>query len=240
MDILPIELQQKLLELEQMNNNFRNKLVDISNAVNRKNIQHRVLFYSLIRVIKYFDAYLLLTKNGYGEPAACILRSIFEANIWMRWSLIKPENAERYFNSWKKDAAKTMRKLIEFGLGRISGPNVPAQEEIQKMLKECETENAYPRWQSMAKDSGLEVLFTSIYPVLSAMSHGSWLSVFERTGKDGLSPFPDNLNIEPFIGIARDTLIDCYSVCEQWIIHKQLHPPEDYLKLFNDAVKNIE
>jgi len=95
---MAFSLSQKteaILEMfDKRNIYIKAEITAIERALDRKDNMHQALFIDLVRVIKFFDAYLLLVRNGYGEPAACLIRSIYETDLWMRWSLISRENAE--------------------------------------------------------------------------------------------------------------------------------------------------
>lgn len=227
--MLPDQINEKLEELMKLKDNAKNKLYFLEKKRNPKDLQHQVLFISLIRVVKYFESYLLLAKNGYGEPAACILRSIFEALIWMRWSLIDYKNAEIYFNSSKGEAIRMMEKILSKNLAKIK--NAPDPDKVKRLLKDIVKQYKLPNWEKMSKDSGLGDLYTLIYPVLSAMSHGSMMFFGSRLEKRKLSPEPDCDNIIEFISIANNVFRDCYLVSEEWILDGKLHPVPDYRKL---------
>jgi len=226
---LPCEINEKLDELERMKDNAKNDLYLLKEKRNPNDIQHQVLFICLIRVVKYFESYLLLAKSGYGEPAACILRSVFEALIWMRWSLIEYKNAEIYFNSSKSEAIRMTEKILSKNLAKIK--NAPDPDKVKRLLKDIVKQYKFPDWEKMAKDSGLGDLYTLIYPVLSAMSHGSMMFFGSRLEKRELSPEPDCDNIIEFIPIANNVFRDCYLVSEEWILNGKRHPVPDYRKL---------
>jgi len=226
---LPNEISDELVKLQKMNEDIKNNLNMISEKRNKKDVQHQVLFISLVRVVKYFDAYLLLARNGYGEPAVCLLRSIFEASLWMRWSLKKYENAEIYFNASKAEAIRMLEITISKNLGRIK--DTPDPELVRQLLKSKIKEYKLPGWHKMANDTDLGDLYAMIYPLLSAMSHGTMMFLGERVKNMEVSPEADQKNIKPFIAIAHNLLRDCYLVCRQWIINGKLRPVPDFRKL---------
>jgi hypothetical protein len=227
---LPNRIQKKLQPLRELNDAAKKNLILINEIRNPSDVQHQTLFVNLVRVLKYFDSYLLLVQSGYGEPAAALLRSIYEANIWMRWSLVKPENAQLYFDGSKGEALRTLEKLLSKNLAKLN--NAPDPEIIRERLRSKLKEWRLPRWDDMAGECGMGDIHAYVYPFLSAMSHGSWLFIGERIldDKTGL-PLPDEKNIEPFIAIANNTLRDCYLLCEEWIRNKKLHPLPDYRNL---------
>ncbi|MCK9209730.1 MAG: DUF5677 domain-containing protein [Ignavibacteriaceae bacterium] len=227
---LPDNLLGKLCTLKDLNDAVKKDLILINEIRNASDIQHQVLFINLVRVLKYFDSYLLLVQKGYGEPAAALLRSIYEANIWMRWSLVKPENAQLYFDGSKGDALRMIEKLLSRNLAKLS--NAPDPEIVREQLRNKLKEWRLPRWDDMAVECGMGDIHAYVYPFLSAMSHGSWLFIGERLLDDkSVSPLPDEKNIEPFIPIANNILRDCYLLCDKWIRNKKLHPLPDFRNL---------
>ncbi|MCX6141824.1 MAG: DUF5677 domain-containing protein [Ignavibacteriales bacterium] len=224
------ELADELEVLSTLCQEAERALPTIDQKRNPNDTQHQVLFLSLVRVIKYFDAYLQLARTGYGEPAASLVRSIHEASLWMRWSLISKNNAEVYFNASKGEAIRIANKLLARNLIRLT--NFPDQTLAQEMLKSHLKNFKFPSWDQLAKETGLEDLHSIVYPFLSAMSHGSWLFMGEGILKDKtVSPLPDFQNILPYLSIANNTFRDCYLVCKEWILHGRLHPVPDIRKL---------
>ncbi len=225
------DLKTKLEELSSTCDFVKKELAEIEKVVDMTDIQQKVLFLCLIRIVKYFDAYLLLANNGYGEPAACVLRSVFEATLWMRWCIIKPENAELYF----KAGSGELRRLVEKNFSRslLTSKNTPDPQTVKKLLKDKGKDYKFPPWESMAKETQMDDLFNMIYPLLSAMSHGTWMFLCERLkNKEAVfTPFPDSNNIEPFISFAYGFLRDGYWVCKTWVFEKKIYPAPNYRKL---------
>jgi len=228
--LLPEHLSEKLRLLNELCDAAKTNLIRINETHNANDVQHQVLVINLVRVLKYFDSYLLLVKSGYGEPAAVLLRSIYEANVWMRWSLVKPYNAQLYFDGSKGEALRIAEKWFSKNLATLN--NAPDPDIMRERLRNKQKEWRLPRWDEMASECGMGDIHALVYPFLSAMSHGSWLFMGERILENKtVSPFPDEKNIEPFIAIASNTLRDCYLVCEEWIIHNRLRPLPDYRSL---------
>ena len=75
------EILKQLENLEKLSEDAKHNYDCLIPKRNPKDLQHQILLLSLSRVCKYFDAYLILAKNGYGEPAVNLLRSIFEASL---------------------------------------------------------------------------------------------------------------------------------------------------------------
>lgn len=219
------EILKQLENLEKLSEDAKHNYNCLIPKRNPKDLQHQILLLSLSRVCKYFDAYLILAKNGYGEPAVNILRSIFEASLWMRWILIKKENAERYFNSSKGEAIRIAQKNIGRGLAKIK--NAPDPELMKKMLEDEAKRNTLPRWEELATETGMMDMYVLIYKFMSAMSHGTFLFPGERFMDQRVSPNPDFKNIEPFIPIANNLLRDCVLVAEIWIEENKIRETPD-------------
>ncbi len=192
------------------------------------NIRDQVATISLARILKYTDAFLLLVRNGYGEPAACLLRSVFEGYLWIRWSLLSAENAQTYFDSGKGEGIRLLEKLISRGLfearDRSSG-KVPDKDLIRTMLKDELKGSRPPKWDDMAKQAGLSDIFVLIYPMLSGMAHGSLLFLGERMERGTVSPDANWDSIEPFLPMAHNLVLDSLRVTEHWILHRENQPP---------------
>jgi len=228
MTFLPSEeLINQLDELSALCADARNNLNRINDKRNATDVQHQVLFISLVRTIKYFEAYLQLARSGFGEPAAALLRSIYEASLWMRWSLQSKQNAEIYFGASKGEAIRMLKKLLNRGLIQLN--KYPEEKVAREMLNSHLKAVKLPSWDELARQSGLEDLHALIYPQLSAMSHGSLLFIGGRNNI--ISPVADSENILSFIPVANNIFRDCYILCEEWILHGRLHPVPDFRKL---------
>lgn len=209
------EVLRKVDELEKLFNDVRNNYDYLVSKREANNLQHQILLLSLSRAIKYFNAYLLLAKNGFGEPGINLLRSLFEASLWMRWIIISKENAERYYNASKGEAIRISQKLFGRGLAKIV--NAPDPDLIRKMLEDEAKKNTLPKWEDLAKETGMMDLYALIYKMMSAMSHGTFLFLGERFMDQRITPDPDYKNIEPYYEVANNLLRDCYLVAEIWI-----------------------
>jgi Family of unknown function (DUF5677) len=220
------ENAEKIKELEELHTKIRLNCIVVIESRNSNSIQHQLLFVCLTRIIKYIEAFIILVKKGYGEPANCILRSVFEGVLWMRWSLISVENATIYFNSGKTEINKMMDKLIKGNLI----PKVYNNEEINKRIKKNSLGVPFPSWKTMADDVGLANYYLTVYPMLSAMSHGNFIFLGERSENKKISFEPDNLNILPFLGIANMLYTDSYKLAEQFIKENKIYPLTEYEK----------
>ena len=181
---------------------------------------------SLVRLIKYYESIIILYQNGYGEPANCILRSVFEGILWMRWSLINEENASLYFNSGKNEMIKIAQKLTAKGLTCFEGST--EQEEIRGKLKKELEKYSFKNWSKMAEAVGLYNVYLNVYPMLSAMAHGNFLFLGERIETKKISFEPDNFNILPFLGLACMFYRDAFNLTNEFIKNKKIFPLDEY------------
>jgi len=115
---------------------------------------------------------------------------------------------------------------------RITGPDAPDMKTFYRILDEHKEYTKFPKISKMAEDVGFEKLHKLIYPMLSAMSHGNFMQLLERSLIKEIDFMPDELNIKPFLPIAYNLLNDCYLVCSEWIIDRVKHPAPDYKDMF--------
>ena len=223
----PDKLSDAIHDVEKLVEECKERLDHLLEQRDPQNIRDQVLAISLTRILKYAEAFVLLGRSGYGEPAACLLRSVFEGYLWIRWSVLSQENAEAYFNSGKGEGIRMLDKLIGRGLvaikNRISG-EIPSPELIQAMLKDELKGSLAPAWVKMAKDADLSDLFALIYPILSGMAHGSLLFLGERMERATVSPDANWDNIGPFLPIANNLMLDSFRVTERWIRQREVEP----------------
>ncbi len=210
---------EKIKTLKKLNDNVKQDYKMLLQKINPTDIQHQVLIINLSRVIKFFDAYLLLAENGYGEPAATLIRSIYDASVWMRWSLIKTENAQKYLDSGKSEALRIAKRLEGRGIVKIKKIGRQKNAAIESIRS-----NKFKYWEIMAKEAGLEDWHKLIYGWLSSMSHGNTLAFGDQPINEPISFEPSDKNIKIFFPIAKHLLLDCMLVCLEWILNNQLHP----------------
>lgn len=232
--LLDKENQEKIKELENLHSYIYKKSVKVIESRNPDSVQDQVLFICLFRIIKYFEAYLILVKKGYGEPGNCLLRSIFEGILWMRWSLISIENAAVYFNSGKTEINNMLKTLLKENLVL----NSFNKDELLKNINSNKLNVKFPTWKEMASDVGLINFFITVYPMLSAMSHGNFIFFGERIEEKKLSIEPDNKNILPFLGIANILYTDSFKLTENFILENKVYPLDEY-ELFLKLKANI-
>ena len=231
---IPPDIEKQLNELKELVKKIKSELPRVEQQRIKNNHQHAALLLNIHRAIKYTDAYILLAWDGYGEPAACLLRSIFDANIQIRWFIKDYENAIKYFAAGQGGFIRSAEKIRSKGLlGKKKRENVD-NREVKEALNSVLKVNKFRKWEDMAKDVGLDDLFASIYPVLSAMCHGNYMFLYERlsTEKIEFNYEPDEKNIRIFVFFAYDILKDCYLVCREWIVNGKEHPVPDYKSKF--------
>jgi hypothetical protein len=224
-----VDILQQLDLLDKLSSDAKHNYSYLVSKRKPDNLQHQILLILLARVCKYLDAYLLLTKNGYGEPSINLLRSIIESSLWMRWIVIKEENAIRYCNSSKGESIKIAQKSIGRGLAKIK--NVPDPSLIKKMLKDEIKKNTLPNWEKLAQDTGMMDYYVLFYKFISATTHGNLLAFGEALIDKNISPDPDYRNIEPYISLANNMLRDCLLVAQLWIEEGKIREVPDLQKL---------
>lgn len=220
------EIQQQLEIFKSMSLNSKESAEQLNKIYDKNNIQQTVLLISLVRVIKYFDAYIILVENGYGEPASDLIRSMYHTLLWMRWSLISKENAEIYFNTGGEDLKRMLNKSINRGIINIEGAEDP--KKVLETLYERTKNINKPRVQQQADETGYSDTHMIIYTTLAGISHGS---INLLKDNKTISYMPDDENIEPFFVIANNFFIDCTIVAEQYFKQGTIRPVPNILEL---------
>ena len=229
MTICPPEITEQVNGLERLVQACKGRIDHLSEKRNPQDLRDQVLIITLARVLKYCDAYLLLARQGFGEPAACLLRSVLEGNLWIRWSLMSLDNAQRYFDAGKGEGIRMLDLLLSKNLMRIE--HAPDPQLIRTMLKDSLKKERLPKWDVMANQAGLGDLYALVYPFLSAMAHGSLLFLGERMEKKTVSPDANWDNIGPFVPWVHNLVSDCLAVSERWVLHREVLAPPDYRAL---------
>jgi len=213
-----IETQAK--SLEKLFDDISFTIDKLENASNKNNFQEFLIVILLKRTLKFLNAYLILIRKNLSEPSMAIVRSIFEASLLIRWCLIDQENVKKYLKVGQSSASKMIENLIN---------NKYYDGDKQKKLEEAYAQSnkdkvSYTQWKEMAKVTGMTEIFNFVYPVLSAMSHGSLMAISAQVEKSDLSEDVDSINIAASIPLANNFANDCYILCGEWIYNKKIRP----------------
>lgn len=76
-------------------------------------------------------------------------------------------------------------------------------------------------------------IFKFVYPVLSAMSHGSLMSISSHIEKKEISEDTDFINISASIPLANNFTNDCHILCSEWIYNKKIRDVPDLTNLLS-------
>ncbi|MBK9331680.1 MAG: hypothetical protein IPM96_04555 [Ignavibacteria bacterium] len=220
------EIQEQLEIFKRMSLYSKGVAEQLIKMHDKNNSQQTVLLISLVRVIKYFDAYIMLVENGYGEPASDLIRSMYHTLLWMRWSLISKENADIYFNIGGEDMKRMLNKSINMGIINVEGPEDP--KKTLEMLCDLTKKTYKPKVQEQAEETGYGDFHNLVYTTLAGISHGSINFLKEN---NTVSYMPDDENIEPFFAIANNIFIDCTIVAEQYFKQGTIRPVPNILEL---------
>jgi hypothetical protein len=221
---LPETLAERLGELQKLHAQIASDFAVVSESRNRQDRRDQALLVLMARVLKYFEAYLLLAREGYGEPAATLVRAIYEGCLWMRWCLDDPPNADRYF-AVKPEVTRQLSKLHKRGLLRMESLGSSTQSKLTEVLQSKVT-GGPPHFEDMSIDCGMADLHALFYPTLCWMAHGSYLHLGERSIKE-VNWQPDMANIEPFVFVAKTFFDDCWQVYREWVQNRRIHPVPD-------------
>ncbi|HEY5534396.1 MAG TPA: DUF5677 domain-containing protein [Ignavibacteria bacterium] len=179
------------------------------------------------RVIKFLRAYIILIKNGLSEPSMSIVRSIFETDLLIRWCIKDKDNVKKYFKEGKSSAIIMLDNLT-----KNKYFSTEKQKTIEEALNKYNKEKInFTKWKDIAKDTGMLEIFNFVYPVLSAMSHGSLMSISGQVEEKEISIDSDFVNISASLPLANNFVVDCYTLCGEWMYNKNIRPVPNLLTL---------
>lgn len=207
-------------ELQILHEELKHVYDDLINKHNRDNLSHKILLILLARVCKYFSSYLILIKEGFGEPASNLIRSIFESSLWMRWILLDNSNAQKYFDLSKGEASRLASSNIGTGYFKIK--NAPDPDAFKSLLEDESKNNKTPQWVDLAKETKMTLHYKLFYKPLSVMSHGTMMFLGERLVDKEIGPDPDDKNILPFFSLANNFTRDYMLVSKYWILEGKI------------------
>jgi hypothetical protein len=115
-----------------------------------------------------------VSDNDLPIAARVLDRALFERIVFGKWVAESEENADRFTNASLEEGVRQLRKYLDRGVGKIirtsTGENVT--EEFRNSHKFKEILRA-PKFEDMAREAGMEDIYTMLYGPMSMLSHGN-------------------------------------------------------------------
>ena len=184
-----------------------------------------VIFFFLAKAYKTIQAILLLCRQGYGEDAGILLRSLFEIGVNAWYIADNEELAQRYLDY----KAIQVHRLLEdpswgFILGEVGKDKV---REIRERCEEAQAKHKYGKsisWsgksmKEMAEAVDLGPTYSSIYVIMSQLNHPSAGTMLDyvQMDKEGLVT---GVKLSPSDNLIREVLLGTVplllNVVKQW------------------------
>jgi hypothetical protein len=183
----------------------------------------------LKRALRFLRAFIILSRNDLGEPAMAVVRSILEADLLIRWCLADGENVRKYLKEGLSGAYKVIKNLMDkdYYKGDKQKELVDAFEKMKNY------DMNYTQWKKIANITGMNEIFDLTYPVLSAMAHGSLMSVSGQIENKDISKDSDPILIDASIPLANTFSSDCRALVAEWIYTKRIIAVPNLLECFN-------
>ncbi|GMV42258.1 MAG: hypothetical protein AMXMBFR64_39740 [Myxococcales bacterium] len=175
------------------------------------------------RALKFFDAYVCLVEARLGEPAAALVRSLYETSLLLRWVVRGERNAVGFFVGGQDEGGRTVRRLTKLlassdvDLPDLPPPSVWTEEERRSPRP--------PGWEKLASAVGLGDLHDLIYGMLSAYSHGNAMGFGEHFARRTITGGPSPYDLQPLFPVANNVFLDCQRVYRTWIVERRVHEP---------------
>ncbi len=150
-------------------------------------LKEHFLIYSFGKAYKTHSAVLILCKNGYGQDAAILTRSLFELAITTLYILKDPtdKRAEKWFDyDWIRrdkmyEHMKSENRFINLIKDRVKDLEEDPIVEIKRMAQEVQNKHKYIKglgWSDknifdMTKEVGLESLYPTVYKLHTEIHH---------------------------------------------------------------------
>jgi hypothetical protein len=201
-----IQFDEKTAHLFSLNEKLRGL---IENAVNQKGLkgpeEYGVLAVFLAKGFKSHGAVQLLCRQGYGEDAALVVRSLLELAIQAMWIARKPnERGRRFLDYAEVSRVQAAERVVKYG--RANGPNTTAAiSDLQAQLGSLRAEadkiakrygyTSSKNWHTwagvnidkMCEDLNLSATYRLAYWNLSNLGHSNpdGIGEYFQPGTDG-------------------------------------------------------
>jgi hypothetical protein len=193
--------------------------------------RHFIIMVLLKRANRFLRGYINLVRSELSEPGMALVRSIFEANLLIRWCLKDENNAIKYKDEGISEVMRMFKNLSNknyFDESKQRTINITLEKYKDK-------KDSFTKWKTFAKETGMTDHFNVFYPLLSAMSHGSLMSISGQVEKKEISGDSDFIVINASINVANNFIRDCFLLCSEWIYNSKIHEVLNLEKLINEA-----
>lgn len=235
-DGLNEEIRQQAEKFRLMLDDARQLGVRLEPARRREARTDQALALLYCRALKFFDAYLCLIEARLGEPAAALVRSLYETSLLMRWVLRGEPQAIGFLLSGQDEA----RRHLRYVAGHLSAAGMKPPELPEQTVWSDEERRSPrpPGWEKLSGVVGLRDLHDLLYGMLSASAHGNLLGFGEEFIRGLVSGGPSPYNIAPLFPAANNVFLDCQRVYLTWIDERRIYDPPDVkalMKVEDDA-----
>ena len=180
--------------------------------------REKALIYCLRRAVELSEGSILCAKENLLAPIYVLTRGLLESLIWACWITKSNDNAQAYIDATKNELKRLARKDLETGHGRVvdTATNV---DKTQELLNSDWVKDIRPRLriEGVAKDVGLDKLYTQMYGFMSMFAHGIMVET-DASVKDDM------------VGIlaVANVLMECVNlVVNNWIVARKQTPIEE-------------
>lgn len=195
--------------------------------IHLKDFEHRhyngtrenAVIYCLNHAIDLAKGCLATALENLPDSLATLSRAILEALFWARYVTLSTENAQEFTDSTKNELKRIAKKNLSAGYGRIR--NIKTNEDKTKEFLESPLMKDVSKRifiESVAKQGGLERVYTTIYAFISMIAHGRAFNLRATTN-----------NKDEFYASISATLgaLQCIDlITSDWITHRKQTKPE--------------
>lgn len=174
--------------------------------------REKALVFCLGRAADTAEGCDLLAEAKLLTPLYTLTRSLLESLFWVCWIVKSDENAQIFVEAAPNELKRIARKNLKNGFARVTD-KVTGEEKTEELLESDWSKGISPRPRiaDLAKDSGLERVYTQFYGPLSMQAHGNVFGFELATAEEELLA----------VVAMGNTLLECINlVVKTWIVKR--------------------
>ena len=224
MNDLDQELQKEFQLISVRLNAAKKRLVEFSRQ-NLDSVRSKAVVYCFKRAVDIADGVTTVSKDYLFTSSMILARGLLEILFLVCWVLQSEENAQGLQVSVNSQFKTVLKEILRKGYGKVSD-KVNGNDKTNEYLKSPEMTNIPKRlrYEQIARDVGLEKIYSVTYRYLSLEAH---FGTFEL--QDEVVPEDETLMI---LEIMKSSLDAIMVVCANWIFNGKSTSASDILGIF--------
>lgn len=178
-------------------------------------VRENTLIFCLSRATDTAKGCLLVAESQLAVSLGILTRGLLENLLWTYWVAQSNENAQTYQHLGTNELKRIVKKNLDKGYGTVIDKQTQ-QNRSQEFLQSPKMKSILRRKniEDIAKETGLERLYTQMYGSMSMEVHGTTFGVWKE----------DEIGVKIFALLAAaNSFMECINlIVKTWIIEQKL------------------